>query len=198
MASEDRRSRRSRRLLRQAFIELVLERGYATVTVEDITERADLGRATFYSHYSDKDTLLEQIVTELIGDMQQRLDPIFDAADKGFTGKAMLEMFRHAEQERDAYRVVLRGEGDGRALRRFTADRTAATLAYFTAREARLGVRMRIEPQILAHTWVGEMVSTMTWWLESGSTLTPDQITEELLNLSLRGRYWAAGLSDDN
>lgn len=175
---------------------LLLERGYASVTVEDIAERADLSRATFYGHYTDKDALLDAVVTELIEEMQRRLQPTVESSAKGFTGKPVLELFRHAAEERDAYRVVLRGEGDGRALRRFTADRTAAAAQVFTARAAAQGVQLRLPVDLLARAWVGEMVEVLAWWLEEGMPQTPEDVTDQLLNLSLRGRYWASGFDD--
>lgn len=54
----DRRVRRTRRALQDSLTSLILEKGYDAVTVEDITDRADLGRTTFYLHYKDKEELL--------------------------------------------------------------------------------------------------------------------------------------------
>ena len=54
----DRRVRKTRQLLREALMELTLERGYDHVTIQDILDRADVGRSTFYAHYHDKDDLL--------------------------------------------------------------------------------------------------------------------------------------------
>lgn len=54
----DRRVRRTRRALHQALIGLMLERGYARITVQDILDRADVGRSTFYAHFRNKDDLL--------------------------------------------------------------------------------------------------------------------------------------------
>ncbi|MEU2257679.1 TetR/AcrR family transcriptional regulator [Nocardia xishanensis] len=197
MPSEDRRSRRSRRLLREAFLSLVLERGYSAIKVEDITERADLGRATFYAHYADKDALLDHVVTELIEEMQRRLQPLAAESVQGFTGKPVLELFRHAAEERDAYRVVLRGEGDGRALRRFIDDRSSAAAQIFSERAAARNVTLRIDAEVLTRAWVGELVALLSWWLESDSTSSAEEITGQLLDLSLRGRYWASGFDGE-
>src|SRR5512138_1079552 len=53
----DRRSQRTRQLLSEALVELIQEKDYSTITVNDIIERANVGRSTFYAHYSDKDAL---------------------------------------------------------------------------------------------------------------------------------------------
>ncbi|WP_067564690.1 TetR/AcrR family transcriptional regulator [Nocardia acidivorans] len=198
MPPEDRRVRRSRRALRDALVGLALERGYANVTVEDITARADLGRATFYTHYTDKDDLLSHVVTDLLDELEARLRPLADVSDVGFTGKPVLEMFRHALEERDAYRVILRGEGDGRALRRFDDDRSAAVAAAFAARAENLGVTPRIDIDVVARAWVGEQTALLRWWLESDPPPVPlDEIADMLRNLSLHGRYWAIGFEGE-
>jgi len=54
----DRRVRKTRRQLREALIELMLERGWDGVSVRDVCERADVGRSTFYVHFADKENLL--------------------------------------------------------------------------------------------------------------------------------------------
>ncbi|MEV5610670.1 TetR/AcrR family transcriptional regulator [Streptomyces sp. NPDC052225] len=190
----DRRVRRTRRLLRDALVSLVLERGYAAVTVEDITERADLGRATFYSHYTDKDDLLDRVVTDLLDELAERLRPLVPASEVGFTGKPALEIFRHAAEERDVYRMILRGEGDGRALRQFTQAQTEATAEVFRTRAEHEGVTPRISLDVLARAWVGEQLAVLHWWLEEEPRpMSPEAATEMLLELSLRGRYWANG-----
>ena len=55
---EDRRIQKTRKLLSQALIQLILEKGYENVTVQDILDRANVGRSTFYAHYENKDLLL--------------------------------------------------------------------------------------------------------------------------------------------
>ena len=71
METQDRRIRRTQNSLARALIEVTLEKGYEAVTVRDITDRADVGYATFYRHYQDKDALLvdvlEVVLNELIG-----------------------------------------------------------------------------------------------------------------------------------
>lgn len=198
MPAEDRRVRRSRRALRDALISLVLERGYASVTVEDITARADLGRATFYTHYTDKDDLLNHIVTDLIDELQERQRPLVSTSSVGFTGKPILEMFRHAAEERDTYRVILRGEGDGRALRRFVDDRAAMAAVVFAARAEAQGATPNIDIDLLARAWVGEQITVLQWWLEPETPpMSPEEVTNMLRDLSLRGRFWASGFEGE-
>jgi AcrR family transcriptional regulator len=68
---EDRRITRTRTALRRAFRDLVMEKGYEAVTIEEITERANLGRTTFYLHYHDKEDLfLEDFEKKLFAQVE--------------------------------------------------------------------------------------------------------------------------------
>ena len=58
---DDRRIQKTRKALRDALHSLVLDRGYDDLSVQDITDKANLGRATFYLHFREKDELLEEI-----------------------------------------------------------------------------------------------------------------------------------------
>lgn len=72
--SEDRRARRSRRLLKEGLLELMGEKRFSEISVRDITDRMDLNRGTFYLHYPDTQTLLESLEGDLLGDVQHMID----------------------------------------------------------------------------------------------------------------------------
>lgn len=135
--TEDRRTRRTRRNLSDALVVLVLERGFSSLTVEDITERADVGRATFYSHFRDREDLFARVTADLLEELTERLAPVVSDSYVGFTGKPVLEMLRHARERRDVYRIVLRGEGDGKPLQTFTDTLARATADEFRDRADR-------------------------------------------------------------
>lgn len=63
---EYRSSVRSRRMIREAFLELLDEKEFGKITVTDITNRADLNRSTFYAHYPDVRGVVEEIQDEII------------------------------------------------------------------------------------------------------------------------------------
>lgn len=72
--TDDPRSLRSKTLLREAFMDLLEERGFSDVSVTDICRRAGLNRVTFYLHYSDKYALLEECLLELLSIPQDIID----------------------------------------------------------------------------------------------------------------------------
>ena len=192
--AEDRRTRRSRRALGAALVELVLERGFTALTVEDITDRADVARATFYAHFRDKEDLFARVTADLLAELGERLAPAVADSAVGFTGKPVLEMLRHAREERELYRIVLRGEGDGKPLRMFTQACARVAAEEFRGRSERNDVKPRIDAELLARVWVGEQVSVLQWWVEHEAPPMPaEEVVRMLLDLALRGRYWATG-----
>jgi AcrR family transcriptional regulator len=60
----DPRVRRTRRLLQQAFRELLAEKGFQTISVQDIADRATVNRATFYAHFDDKFALVDSLIRD--------------------------------------------------------------------------------------------------------------------------------------
>ncbi|WP_455907688.1 TetR/AcrR family transcriptional regulator [Streptomyces hydrogenans] len=191
----DRRVRRTRAALRQALVELVLDKGFHAVTVEEITERADVGRATFYAHYRDKEDLLVGVVRDLAEDRERLLPAVRQAHAEGFTGLPVKYIFEHAEQEKPVYQVILRGEGDGRALREFTDLIRTDAEAAFRARVEQLAVTPRIPLDIVARAWTGELIGLLTWWVENDTGYGAAEITAHLRDLSVYGRVWATGLT---
>ena len=69
----DRRSQRTRQLLSAALFELMLEKRYDGITVQDIIDRANVGRSTFYAHYLDKEDLLVSDFTRVLDALTQQM-----------------------------------------------------------------------------------------------------------------------------
>lgn len=72
--TEDRRTRRSKRLLKQGLAELMQEKPFHSITVRDITDRMDLNRGTFYLHYADTYELLQKLEEDSLADVQSMID----------------------------------------------------------------------------------------------------------------------------
>ena len=111
----DRRVNRTRRMLREALMSLTLERGYEAVTVEEITQRADVGRTTFYLHYKDKEDLLVESVDTAINDLVEQISdlpvsswaiPYDSHAPQDTPRSPILLVFQHASDNADLYRII--------------------------------------------------------------------------------------------
>ncbi|MBE0688888.1 MAG: TetR/AcrR family transcriptional regulator, partial [Anaerolineae bacterium] len=114
----DRRQRRTRKLLRVALMQLIVEKGFDSISVQEITDRADVSRATFYLHFRDKEDLLFNSMRELYDDLADKVrlfnDP-HDVLKQIMAGnhEACLEAsdFEHVAEYANFYRVLLSEKG---------------------------------------------------------------------------------------
>src|SRR5438094_5615513 len=115
MEIQDRRVRRTQHLLAKALIALTLEKGYEDVTIRDITERADVGYATFFRHYRDKDELLQDVSDVVLDELIGLLSPAIPNDDPAAVG---VVLFRYVQAHSQVVRVLL---GSRTVLQRLTA-----------------------------------------------------------------------------
>ena len=113
-----RRRAQTRNLLMQSATQLVLERGYEAITIQDITERADLGRGTFYIHFKDKEEAIWAAFQDMFADMERSAHQQLDRHLSQVEFFGLLNIFRHARQNRDLYRVMFGGQGSARLAAR--------------------------------------------------------------------------------
>lgn len=118
--STDRRVRRTKSLLHRALIELMIECGYDRITLQDILNRADVGRSTFYAHFRDKDDLLLVSSTEYlraaVADAGSAAnDPQFPQSSTPLA--PLYTLFRLASANPEVYRALLGRRATGVLLR---------------------------------------------------------------------------------
>src|SRR6476619_3274498 len=104
----DRRSERTRQLLSKALIDLMLEQRYDEITVQDIIDRANVGRSTFYAHYLDKEDLLVSDFTRVLDQFSQHIQ-LFGFRPAWATGCGTF--FRDVMEHRQLYTALVRGGG---------------------------------------------------------------------------------------
>ena len=200
----DRRVSRTRRLLREAFFALILEKGYEAVTVEEITNRADLGRTTFYLHYHDKEDLLLESISELVDDLIQQMarlpmdEWLLEAnAASRHPSPALTLPFQHVANNTRLYRIILRGEGTysaTRRLREIIVQAVGQMLRVLLEKE-----NIHIKPQVpmdvfmnyLAGSWLG----LVTWWLENEMPYPPEQMALMFQKMFMRGARDVMGVA---
>lgn len=98
--SENRNARRSKKLIRESFIELVKEKKDITkISVKEIIEKADISKSTFYAHYQDIYAVLEEFENELIDEITSTIEEFFKDKKKDFDPyiKRLLLLFQENE-----------------------------------------------------------------------------------------------------
>jgi AcrR family transcriptional regulator len=194
----DRRVRRSRRALREAFVALVVEQGYSSITIEALTARADTSKATFYAHFHDMEDLLGAVVGDLVADLVTEAESAVTTGKEQpiAQGSALVTICWHVDANRDLYRVALSGAGNGQARAALTAALTAATERVFVRVVDEMGASPRRQPALVARSWVGACLTLIDHWLQADHDLSAAEFSSLIAPLLLEGPLWGLGLDD--
>jgi len=180
----DRRVARTDHSLHVALNRLILEKGYEHTTVDDITERANVGRSTFYAHHGGKDGLLLQ-------GLQHVRTALLAAQREAATGPAAgrvlsfsCAFFKHVHEYRELYRALMRSERApevAAALKRIVADLVRTEFQEHALRED----HQTVPTDALVHFTVETMFAILDWWLERRPKLAPAEADAIFRQLAL-------------
>jgi AcrR family transcriptional regulator len=188
-----RRVARTKAAIEDAFVQLVLEQGYERVAVEDITDRADLARATFYVHYRNKEAVLFSVFDQLIEDLMRRIAYRSDPWDD-VRREAIQAAYRHAAELPDLYRACF---GDSRTRQAYLSTLTRYTEQNFRDRLNALNKQPRVPVPVMARAFVGAHVAILEAWLAGQLQGDIEELASITLNLLVAGTAWAHGISLD-
>jgi AcrR family transcriptional regulator len=188
-----RRVARTKAAIEDAFVQLVLERGYDRVAVEDITDRADLARATFYAHYPNKEAVQFSVFNRLTEDLVQRI------ADQGGPATVVHRdgiqaAYKQAAEMPDLYRACL---SDARTRQAHLSTLSRYAEENFRDRLKALGQQPRVPVPLMARAFVGAHVAVLEAWLAGELEGDVEELASMALNLLIRGAAWAHGIRLD-
>ena len=170
----DARVRRTREALGDALVALMQEKPFETITVQDVLDRAKVGRSTFYSHYSDKDDLLMSDAEEFFEALSMALSAHGDKSDRVFP---VQEFFTHLSDVQPFFKALVKSG-------KYQENMELARGHFARGIERRLAELPRsqsIPPNQLpaiAFTHAGALLSLLTWWLDRGMRESPDEMDE--------------------
>jgi AcrR family transcriptional regulator len=159
--NEDRRVRRTRRSLQLALVALITERGYEKVTVQEVLDRADVGRTTFYAHFRDKDALFASCFDDLRADLERELSAM-GGAPPDDPAAPIGVIFEHAYRNRPVYRAVGAAHLHGLLV--------AALRDHLAEQNTRLPV------EIVAEYHAGALIGVLSWWVRAGFPQGPAEM----------------------
>lgn len=181
----DRRSNRTKRSLHTALVELVTEKRFDEITVQNVVDRANVGRSTFYTHFRDKDDLFQKDWERFLDGLAQHID--WKKAGKG-SFVPVEYLFSHLREAQPFYKSLVRSQKTDSVFKSGVSHLSRQV-------ESALAARLRGKPSpsppipILANYLAGELFSLLKWWLDHEMPYSPermDEIFHELVTPTFR------------
>ena len=174
---ENRRSLMTRRIFREALTELMLEKGFARISVNEICVRADLNRSTFYAHYADQYDLLREIEDEFL----KRVEKIVLESDMASFMQKFQAYLSYLYQNGSLFLLLIHADADFRARVIQSAFRL-----YGLRRES--GMITEEDPKVAEKLYFmsGGSLLLLEKWIASELTMTEEEMAERL------GQLWTA------
>jgi AcrR family transcriptional regulator len=175
---EDRRVKRTNKLLQEALIALTLEKGFDAVTIREITERADVGYATFFRHYPDKEALLAAVIQSMRDDFQELLAPPTMVSDPETTARLV---FEYVKQNSNLCRVLFDSSDTMSLIRPVQAVGLQEVDSIFANTQ---GARVPVE--IAINHLMSSLVMLLRWWLDNNLPYSPERMGQIAAELIIR------------
>ncbi|HZN54486.1 MAG TPA: TetR/AcrR family transcriptional regulator [Candidatus Polarisedimenticolaceae bacterium] len=165
----DRRVRRTQRALTRALVDLVLEKRYDAITIQNLLDRADVGRSTFYAHYRGKDDLL-------LRSFERMLDMFDGAIERDPTPSRRVapvrELFEHVGEVRPFQQALARARVLDRQYQ-VGIEQMSRTI------ERRLASSFRSDPipaAVRARALAGSLFALLRWWIDQDAPYSPEEM----------------------
>lgn len=175
--STDRRVQRTRRALHEALLELMMERGWDDISVQDLCDRADIGRSTFYMHFSSKEKLLVSGFDDLRRELRKRQATVDEkGADALPFARGMIE---HFYDNQSVFRAVV-GKRSGYVVQRRFRELVIGMVKEDLARVAPAGWQL----DATVHYLAGAFVELFSWALQTHPAHPRDEVERFLRRLT--------------
>lgn len=204
----DRRIQRTTQALRKALMELIKEKGYDSISVEEITRRANIGRATFYLRYNDKEDLLIDVFREIANERIRMLAEIPfsawlpnvenpDIAIENKPSPPFLMVFQHVANHAELYRILLKSEKSDRILERIRKIIAQSISEFMQTKIEKdpIPILFEIPIDLLAAYFSGALLSCVDWWMGPGQTYSTEEMTRMFQRLFYPGARKILGVA---
>ena len=173
----DRRQRKTRTSVFNAFIDLLEEKDYASITVQDIIDRADIGRATFYAHFKTKDDLLRALCNELFSHITEALNTHhMETPDDKVRANIFLHLTIHIMHNDDSMLTLLSSENNDIFYSNFKEDMCGLVKELID--DGILMCRSGLPESYLINHVASTFVETVNWWIANGKKESAEELMD--------------------
>ena len=180
----DRRQKRTREAIFTAFTSLLSEKSYNKISIQDIIDRADIGRATFYAHFETKDYLLkdlcEELFTHIIDTAMGLPHSHYHCSCGSADDSVFLHLLRHLQENDRNILELLSSQNNEIFLRYFKSNLKKLIISQYA--DKGLLKKSKLPEDYLINHISSSFVETVDWWLSKNMKDSPEDITEYFLS----------------
>ncbi len=186
----DPRVRRTRRLLRDALVSLILEKDYSSISIKEITGRAEVAYITFYRHYESLDQLLTEVLDEGLAELLGHIETLAKQSENPAIETEGRLIFEYIEQKSDLFRILFKSQSVTRVRKKVVRDiavifqKSCAPLA---------GANSQVTVNIMSNHIAASLFSLIEWWLENNMVPPPAEMGKIYKSLIIDSTMGAVG-----
>ena len=181
--TEERRVRKTKRAIRNAFAALLAEKDVNQITVKDIADRADINRKTFYNHYRGVYQVMDEIENSIVDDFDRMLREASGSIDLRNPAMIYEKLTQILQKDIDFYGNLLCMNGNNSLRDKLFSRLKAHALV---SMQARLPIAQQ-ELELGIHFTFSGLMSVYQHWFQSDRTLSLDELTKTVSRLSFYG-----------
>ena len=173
--TDDSRVRRTHKIIQEALINLTVEKGYNTISVQDIVDRAGVNRSTFYRHYLDKEDLLSRYMDDVTGVIFQNDEVDDPMEDQETIPSGLIKLLNHIQKFSEFYRIMLSTDGHpivSERLRQKVENRFRIPVTEITKTQCKKGSVIELQLRSMSAAGIGAIL----WWVENNMPCTAEEL----------------------
>lgn len=182
MDKPDRRIEKTKAAIYEALSDLMQEKKYANITVQEIIDRANVGRTTFYTHFAYKDEVLSSCIESIFESFNQHMNAEATAHENRFLPVA--ELFAHIQENARLVNGILKAESGEWLFNKFKGYWNDKIRAYLTSHLSK-GKQPKVPIDILINYITSTVIELIKWSMTSGEKYTPKQMEDYVFALIL-------------
>jgi DNA phosphorothioation-dependent restriction protein DptG len=177
----DPRIKRTKKMFKAALISLIQENSdISKLTVQNIADRAELNRATFYLHYQDTQDLMEQMIDEVLDELNKTMKTKFEddqsSKDIPTPRDQLISFLEHFYRNAGLYNVML----ENKEFRKRVFEILIDIITFWSEDRLSKGQSFKVPNEIIASSTLG----IVSWWLQKGTPYSPNYLANQIILMS--------------
>lgn len=176
--------------LRDALVSLILEKDYASISIKEITNRAEVAYITFYRHYESLDQLLMEVLEEGLGELMKHIETLAQQSDTSALETEGRLIFEFIQQKADLFRILLKSQSVSRVRKKVV--RNIALIFQKSCLPLAMS-NNQVTVAITSNHIATSLLSLIEWWLDNKHTPPPAQMGKVYKSLIIDATVGAVG-----